>query len=242
MKPQENESSKRKSSHQRTPNMACFAFAIVFVVMLLHSLSGCVPYPVSPESDISNHTLVDQELLLTLAPREYLEDFTEEITRNYENIEVVDGMLFRDSAFPEGEWKLKQFIEPKNYSRVKAALVLDYVVILGQEELLLGEVEGIFIPFFGAGAQKKESKVSAVVFDITSGEFVRQINVQAEGHVGGIFVAVIGGGAEASTRSSAVKGLAKETGRVIGELVGPEKARIAVIAATAPFETPNEAK
>jgi hypothetical protein len=219
----------------------CFS-TIVVAIVFLTSVAGCVPYPVWPDVSTSTTASIDDELLLTLAPREYLEDFSEKIIRSYKNIEVVDGMLFRDTAFPDGGWELQQFLEPKNYSRVRSVLDLDYVVILGEEELVLGDVEGIFIPFFGAGAQKKESRVSAAIFDLTSGKFERQINVEAVGHEGGFFLVIVGGGAKALTESSAIKGLAKETGRVIGELVGSEKTRIAVIAATASFNSPNEAQ
>lgn len=218
-----------------------YHFCIVAaVIMLVHHLNGCVPYPVSSEASVSTSVTIDQELILTLSPREYLEDFADEITRKHANIEVVDGFLFRDTAFPEGGWKLKQLLQPDTCSRVKAALELDYVVILGQEETLEGDVKGVFIPFFGAGTQKLESRVSAAVLDITSRKFECQINVEAEGHAGAIFVVIVGGAAQPLTKSSAIKGLAAETGNVIDELAGSEKTRIAVVAAAAPLKEPNE--
>lgn len=220
-----------------------YPFYIFFAVtILLNPLTGCIPYPVSPEASISTNVAINQELLLTLSPREYLEDFAEEITRIHDNIEVVDGFLFRDTAFPGGGWKLKKLLEPDSCSRVKAALDLDYVVILGQEETLQGDVKGIFIPFFGAGTQELESRVSAAVLDITSGNFECQINVEAEGHAGGVFFVIVGGGAQPLTKSSAIAGLAKETGHVIDKLAGSKNIRIAVIAAAAPLRKPNEAE
>ena len=216
--------------------MAYFYSTVVFFIFLLSPLTGCVPYPVPSDTSTSTDISINQDLLLTLAPRDYLETFTEEITRRYKNIEVTDGFLFRNIAFPEGGWKLKQLLEPDNCARVKAELDIDYVVILGQEEHLQGEVKGIFIPFFGAGTQAKESRVSAAILDITSGNFECQINVEAEGHSSAIFFVIVGGGAEPLTVSSAIAGLAKETGLVIGKLTGFKNTRIAVIAAAAPLE------
>lgn len=215
---------------------------VVVLIILLHALTGCVPYPVSPEASISTDISIDQELLLTLSPREYLEDFAEEIASSYDNIEVVDGFLFRETAFPEGGWELKKLLEPDSCSRVKAELDLDYVVILGQEETLQGDVKGILIPFFGAGTQELESRVSAAVLDISSGSFECQINVEAEGHAAAIFFVIVGGAVQPLTKSSAISGLARETGHVIDQLAGSEKARIAVIAAAAPFKKPTDAK
>ena len=207
---------------------------VLGVFMLTLSVTGClaVPHPVSPDVTLNENPVLTNDIILSLGPRELLEDFTNHISGTYENIEVVDGMLFRETAFPDGGWKLSQLLEPDTCSRVSIQLDIDYLVIVGQEELSFGEEKGGYFPLlYGAMWQEKVSKISSVILDMKTRETVRQISSEAHATEMAVIYVVIVAGNVPLTSSSAIKGLAKDTGRVIDELVKSEKVRIAVIAA-----------
>jgi len=88
--------------------------------------------------------------------------------------------------------------------------------------------------------QEEVSKISSVIIDLKTRETVRQVS--SEAHATGVVViyVVIVAGNVPLTSSSAIKGLAKETGRVIDELAGSEKVPIAVIAAESTLHVNEE--
>jgi hypothetical protein len=203
---------------------------------LIFSLSAAscipVPYPVTPEVAISEKPVLANDILLSVGPRELLESISREIKASHENIEIIDGELFRDTAFPEGGWRLGQLLEPSTCNRVQQQLNIDYLVIVGPEKLILSDDKFFYIPFLiGAGSEDKVSRISSVILDMKTGEMVCQISSEAHGTERAAIYIVIVAGTIALTSSSAIKGLAREVGRVINNLSKSEKIRIAVIAA-----------
>jgi hypothetical protein len=118
---------------------------------LIFSLSAAscipVPYPVTPEVAISEKPVLANDILLSVGPRELLESISREIKASHENIEIIDGELFRDTAFPEGGWRLGQLLEPSTCNRVQQQLNIDYLVIVGPEKLILSDDKFFISPF-----------------------------------------------------------------------------------------------
>jgi len=82
------------------------AVLFALLVPLLTVAMSCVfiPYPTRPDVAQSEViTVADERTLVTLGPRKLLEKVTKEIQEANPAIDVVDGLTFRDVAFPEGD-------------------------------------------------------------------------------------------------------------------------------------------
>ena len=75
--------------------------------------SGCaiVPYPVNPEVDRFDNVHLAGDTLVTVGPRVALEKVSERIEKKNSKVEVIDPILFRDSAFPQGGWQLEELLD-----------------------------------------------------------------------------------------------------------------------------------
>lgn len=218
---------------------------IAIISSLIFSLSAAscipVPYPVSPEVEISEKPLLANDILLSVGPHELLESISTEITASHENIEIIDGELFRDTAFPEGGWRLGQLLEPSTCNRVRKQLNIDYLLIVGPENLIRSDDKGFYIPLLiGASSEDKVSRISSVILDMKTGKMVCQISSEAHGTERAAVYIVIVAGTIPLTSSSAIKGLAREAGRVINNLSNSEKVRISVIAAESELHKEDE--
>ena len=216
----------------------------LFAAILFLTTTSCVvaPYPVSPDVTFNDQVEISDDIILTLGPRELLEKISTKITSSYENIEIIDGLSFLETAFPDGEWKLGKLLEPDTCSRVKKQLDVAFLVIVGPEEYFHSE-EGytsILPPILGVGSEEKVSKISSVIIDMRRGEIVCQISSEAHGKDRYVHYVVVAVGTIALTKSSAITGLAKETGRVIDKLTESEKTRIALIAVESTFREYQE--
>ena len=79
----------------------------LMLVLLGIALSGClaVPHSVDPEvSKTEKVVLPAEEILLTLGPRNFLHTMEEALDEVDPDLDIVDGLKFRDTAFPEGGW------------------------------------------------------------------------------------------------------------------------------------------
>lgn len=216
-----------------------FAFRILLIT-LVFTLSvvtlSCVPipYPVKPDVVQSETiTLSTQETLVTLGPRDLLEKVAKKIQEASHNIEVVDGLTFREIAFPEGGWTLSLLLEPENCEHVRNELDVTYLVLIGPMHHVEGKEKGgiaIFPLPFGAAQYDTESGLSAVIVNLRSREILCQLNAEAHGkmttvaYVGFVFTIPL-------TNSAAIRGLADEVAKVITNEVGTQSVRIAVMAA-----------
>jgi hypothetical protein len=218
------------------PNsLARYRITKLIVVALILSISGCLPLPyyVSPDVTINEQDeLLDDGITLTIAPRELLEKISKVITDSHENIEIVDGLVFRDTAFPEGGWKLSQLLDPVTRKRISTQLDVRYLVIVGRNELLRsgGEYKMILPGVLGAASAEKVSTISAAIIDIMTGETECQVSSVARGTERAAHWVIIVAGTIPLTSASAIKALAREIGRKINNLAGPEKTRIAILA------------
>ena len=78
--------------------------SILFIIV---GMSSCIKIPYKPRPEVS---LLDEsqmppgEVIVSVGPRNLIEQVTEEITKADARIEITDPMIFRDAAFPDGGW------------------------------------------------------------------------------------------------------------------------------------------
>ena len=204
---------------------------LVSVVLIL-SVVSCIyiPYPVPAEVKHIEIASFHEDAILTLGPRDLLADVAEAITETDSNIVVIDGELFRDTAFPEGDWTLNKMLKPETCSRINEQLDVDYLVVVSTEGVIEGEGEGFYLGV-GAMVSDEEITVDAMLLDLKTGKSVCQINSEAHGKEK-IFIWVIFAVATGPvTESSAITGLGEEIANVIRENAKSDKVRIAIMAA-----------
>ena len=218
---------------------AQLAFGILLITLVITMTMGtlsCVPipYPVKPDvAQSETITLSTQETLVTLGPRELLEKVAKKIQEASDNIEVVDGLTFRDTTFPEGGWTLSLLLEHENCERVRNELDVRYLVLVSRMQQFQGETIGEIMPImFPAGAVTGDtgSGLTAVIVDLQRRETLCELTAEAHGYASMVifFGAVI---IMPMTNSAAIRGLADEVANVITNQVGTKSVRIAVMAA-----------
>jgi TPR repeat protein len=210
-----------------------YLFFILIIAVTVPPISGClaVPYMVTPDVTITNEIDLVKGITLTLDPQELLEKFSNKIADSHKNIEIVDEVLFTETAFTEGAWNLAQLLEPNTSERLSKELGVHYLVIVGKHELTREDIGEFFIPpITGAASELAVSRISAVIIDLETREVVCQINSEAQGKEQAAFYIVIVAGTIPLTYASAIKGLASETGKTIDELVGSGNTKIAILA------------
>jgi len=207
--------------------------ALVLPSMMVVMSCVFIPYPVKPDV-VQSETipLSAEHTMVTLSPRKLLEKVTKEIKEANRNIEVVDGLTFRDVAFPEGDWNLARLLEPETCERVREQLGVDYLVLVGPMSYVEGEPRGHFVLWiggYGAAQRDIESELAAVIVDLKTRETVSQVTSEAHGTqtAAGLFYFVL---TIPITDSAAIRGLGDELARVITERAGSQPVRIAVLA------------
>ena len=212
---------------------AGFLAQLLACIMVL-SVAGCgVAVPTRPDVEVvrSQPARIYGGGVISIGPRRLLEELSEEITKAYRDIEIVDGLLFRDTAFPEGGWKLETFLQPGVSRQVSEKLDVDYLVLTGEMKLDEGEEEGFLVPLLaGAMAIESASTISAVIMDLRTGKLVSRIECKARGTTRMVYYVIfIAGSGPMSLESGAAEGLARGIGKVITELAPAGKRRVAVL-------------
>jgi hypothetical protein len=211
------------------------ALPFMLVAPLLAVAMSCVliPYPTRPDVARSEAvTIADEDTLVTLGPRKLLEKVTKEIQEANPAIDVVDGLTFRDVAFPEGNWNLARLLEAESCERVRKQLGVDYLVLVGPMSYVEGEPKGHFdlwVGGFGAAQVDIESRLAAVIVDLKTRESVSQVTAEAHGKqtAAGFFYFVV---TIPMTDSAAIRGLGSGVAWIITERTASESVRIAVMA------------
>lgn len=174
---------------------------------------------------------IDDNDMVSMAPRRLLEEITNELKSTHKNIEIVDGLLFRDTAFPEGGWRLGELFVPEVRRRVNEQLNLDYLALVGAIETSQDEEKGFMFPgLLGALSVEGTSTITAIVIDLRTGELVSRIVSEARGTAFILNYIIILAANEPQIDSGTAEGLAREIGKVITELAKPGKTRLAVLA------------
>jgi hypothetical protein len=211
------------------------------LLLMVSSIAGCgvgVPSKPAVEVERSQPVRIAKGAVISLGPRRLLEEISAEIEKKYQDIEIVDGLLFRDTAFPKGGWNLETLLQPNVSTTVSEQLDADYLVLVGQLELGQGEEEGFFFPMLvGAMSIEGFSTISAVILDLRTGKLVSKIDCEARGTSYIFHYVIFIAGNEPLLGSGATKGLAGEIGALITELSPTGKRRVAVLA----LEYPDKA-
>jgi hypothetical protein len=207
---------------------------LLIIVVLIVSTISCVyiPYPVPAEVKYVENATFPEDAILTLGPRDLLADVAESITERDSNIEVVDGQLFRDTAFPQGNWTLNNMLMPETCNRINKQLDVDYLVVVSTEGIIQGEEEGFYF-LVGAMVADEEFTIDAILLDLKSAKSICQISSEAHGKEKAFFWIIVGVGAGPTTKSSAITDLGEEIATVIRKNIKSGKISIAIMAAEA---------
>lgn len=203
------------------------------VVMILH-MAGCVivPYPVSHETVRTDVVEITSQIYVTVGPRELIDDVSKRIVKHNPNIELVDPLIFRDTAFPSGNWSLKDLLEPDARTRVVEQLDMQYLVLLTPMLVEEGEEEGFLIPLaIGAMAFPENSTLSAIIIDLRSGSVVCQLNSNSSGHGRLLYYVIYIVAADPMTESAVIRGLSESIAETLATESHSGSLRIAVLAA-----------
>jgi len=207
---------------------------LLVVAVLILSTISCVyiPYPVPAEVKYVENATFPEDAILTLGPRDLLADVAESITERDSNIEVIDGQLFRDTAFPQGNWTLNNMLMPETCDRINKQLDVDYLVVVSTEGIIQGEEEGFYF-LVGAMVADEEFTIDAMLLDLKTGKSVCQISSEAHGKEKAFIWIIVGVGAGPTTKSSAITDLGEEIATVIRKNIKSGKISIAIMAAEA---------
>jgi hypothetical protein len=203
---------------------------IILVSILLH---GCVivPYKVDPEVKIEYDKELSKHYLVTTGPRKLLTQIEDSITKFTQNIQIIDSIHFRDTAFPDGDWRMVRLFDDQNCQNIATELNARYLVLIGKLDTSTEEsgFMGVYIGFYGAFSAKEKSTISATIIDLEKGEKLCNLDSEAQGTAGGVgfFYAVI---TDPLTESGAIEGLGKAIAKTIAQETLNNDVRIAVLA------------
>lgn len=214
---------------------ACVGTASLIVVVVQIALAGCaatIPVEVTPE--VTRHDQPEQaaNTLVTVGPRRLLGLLAKQISAVAPKLEIIDPLLFRDTAFPEGGWQLQKLLEPAQRSNIIQSLQIDYLVLLSPLVYKVGDADGFFVPLV-AGVQYAEHKssLSATIYDLISGTALCRIDVTSSGNESVLYYVVVFAGTTPQVVTPTLEALAKETARAIENAATKSRARIAILAA-----------
>lgn len=156
---------------------------------LLAALSaGCVVVPYSPPTE-SQSTPVRlenaEQVVLSIGPREMLEETQASLRRRDRELEIVDSLAFRNAVFPEGGWRLSQLLAPAARLRL-AASGADYLVVVGPVQVQDDGGHGLFLEvpgfgFYGAASGSTQGSALVLIVDLAHGEVLDAVATRARG-------------------------------------------------------------
>jgi hypothetical protein len=206
---------------------------LLLVLLIVPSIPGCavgVPGISSREVVRSRDVKVQDTAVVSLAPRKLLEKVSKKIETSYDNIELVDSLQFRDTAFPEGGWRLKKLLNPETAQRVTKQLNVDYLALIGTLDVS-DEEKGFFFPLLvGAISIESKAALSALIVDLHTGEVISKISSEASGTGLILYYVIFIAGAGSEPSYDSISGLANEIGRIVTELTPQGKPRLAILA------------
>ncbi len=211
-------------------------YRTVILIFLLLGMSSCViiPKPLSPSTDITyiEDVTVPKDIYVTLGYRQAMETLIWGVEQYEPSIEVVDGLLFRDTAFPDGGWKLQDLLTPERCRKVQQELNLDYLILLGSFKLEKEKKELFFTPVLGGITEEVHSNMSAVIIDLNAVKTTQKLNIDSRGSSEVLLLAVVfhilflGGDEYAMYRE-----LGDDIMKKINEMKKKYKIRIAILSA-----------
>jgi hypothetical protein len=207
--------------------------------------AGCVIVPYKPKAEVVDQrdVVVDpQAFVVTIAPRQIIEEFTKAIEDEDDAIKAVPPQEFLDVAFLDEDASLGKMLEPATCARVHERLGTDFLVLIGEViEYTTDEHGGMtfYMGFVGAQTSKEHATAVATVIDLVNAKPLSEVSSHAQGRASGVG-AFYGLFIMPMTGSSARDGLARAVVAAIRSQSGPGPLRIAVLAAektTPPLDT-----
>jgi hypothetical protein len=201
---------------------------------LLLQLSGCIVLPtsVTPEITRIDDVEIIGQVSLTVGPRRLIDEVSESIVKHGPEIQLVDPLAFRDAAFPEGGWALKELLQPGRPAKLAQDMDVQYLVLLAPECAARGKTKGLFIPLVvGAVSETVDSSLNALIMDLERETIVCRLKSAASGtgYMASYVIYMVA--TEPKTAEAAIDGLGKSIAETLST-VSPSKApRIAVLAA-----------
>jgi hypothetical protein len=155
----------------------------VCVSLLALLIGGCllpVPLPVRPDVTRIDEVRISDDVLVSAGPRLLLERLSRRLEKSRPGLTVVDPIAFRDTAFPEGGWRLDELLEPERRERIDDSLGVRFLVLIGAGVTQVRDQIGIFFPGLSAAAMRETTVLAAVVFDLDTGLPVCRLRSKAE--------------------------------------------------------------
>ncbi len=208
-------------------------FVVVAVTLVA---AGCVIVPYKPKAEVVDQRDVQVDssaFVVTIAPRQMIEEFTEAIEDEDEAINVVPPQEFLDAAFIDEDASLGKMLEPETCARVRERMGTDYLVLIGEVTESTQDEHGgmaFYMGFFGAMSSEENSTAVATVIDLVNARPLSEVSSHAQGRSRGVG-AFYGLFVVPMTGSSARDGLARAVVADIRSQSGPGKIRIGVLAA-----------
>jgi hypothetical protein len=206
------------------------------VIAMALFASGCVIVPYKPKAEVVEQrdvALDPAAFVVTVAPRQMLEEFTKAIEGEDDAIKAVPPQEFLDAAFVDEDASLARMLEPATCARVRERLGTDFLVLIGEVKAYTTDEHGgmvMYIGFAGAQTSKEHATAVATVIDLVNAKPLAQVSSHAEGRASGVG-AFYGLFIMPLTDSSARDGLARAVVTDIRSQSGPGKVKIAVLAA-----------
>jgi hypothetical protein len=206
----------------------------VFAAAIL--AAGCVIIPYKPEADVVDQrdvTVDASAFLVTIGPRQMIEEFSDAIEDEDDAIKVVPPQEFLDVAFEDADASLTKMLEPATCARVRERLGTDFLVLIGEVSQYTTDQHGgmvAYMGFVGAATSKEHATAVATVIDLANAKPLVEVSSHAQGRSSGVG-AFYGLFIVPMTGSSARDGLARAVVADIRAQSAPGKLRIAVLAA-----------
>jgi len=196
--------------------------------------SGCVivPVPVKPEIETLDAVTVSEDARVSMGPRQLLDELAKRIVDENQNIEIIDGFAFRDTAFPNGGWRMVDLLDPLIARRTADSLDVSHVAVIETHKTNdWEETFSVYVPLaFGVMSGEEESRMSVTIFDLHEPSYTSEIWVTATGKARGFVLVIYGIGTEPLTLGSVYKGLAKEISAAVTGGQEKDPVRIALLA------------
>jgi hypothetical protein len=124
---------------------------------------------------------LSEEIYVNVGPRTLLKDVSDRIERDRQNTTLIDPLFFRDTAFPEGGWLLREFLDPPRCGEIGAQLGVEYLILIGSRKKEEGEFSGFYVPLLaGAKSVSEQSQLSALIISLKTQSEVCKYTAMAE--------------------------------------------------------------
>ncbi len=162
--------------------------AAALYLVLPSLLASCVVVPYSPPTE-SQSTPVRlenaEQVILSIGPREMLEDTRASLRRRDRDLRIVDGLAFRNAVFPEGGWQLSRLLDPAARP-ILAESGADFLVVVGPVQVEANEGHGMFLEvpgfgFYGAASGTTTGSALVLIVDLARGEVLDAVSTRAKG-------------------------------------------------------------